>query len=580
MQNEQSTLTGYPSIDKPWMKYYKEDTLHITLPQCTMYELLYQNNKNYPDDIGLIYYDRKITYSEMFREIRNAEKAYWSLGVRENDVVVLCLVNMPETIYSLYALNHIGAIVNLVDPRTDENTFKTYIKECGTRLVVTVDIAYPYVDKIVQDLSVDRIVVISPADSLCGLKRVLYGLKNKKVTLNNNAIEWMRFIENGKHTQPEYVVYEKDKCSIMAHTGGTTGVPKTVMLSNDNMNAVAEAYHHIDIPFERGQRYFNDLPPFIVYGLSIAVHSALCLGLEVVLYPVFDSKGFPKVFAHYKPNYFCALSDHLKYMCHDKHSNINLSFLVSAGVGGDTLDTKLEEKINSFLEEHGCGYQVMKGYGMTELAATAIASDVSANTIGSVGIPLAMNIIKIMDIETKEELSYDEIGEIWISGPSVMLGYYHNKEATDELIYIDEDGKRWIKTGDLGRIDKNGLLFHEGRIRRIYLTVVEGQPAKIFPTLVENVIKEDDKVMDCVVVGRPQKSSAYYESVAFVIVRKDIDKDSVREKLRLLCLEEVPSYMRPVEYRFIDEMPHTPIGKIDFRKLEDWARHIMNLAEC
>ena len=96
----------------------------------------------------------------------------------------------------------------------------------------------------------------------------------------------------------------------------------------------------------------------------------------------------------------------------------------------------------------------------------------------------------------------------------------------------------------------------------------------------ENVIKEDDKVMDCVVVGRPKKSSAYYESVAFVIVRKDIDKDSVREKLRLLCLEAVPSYMRPVEYRFIDEMPHTPIGKIDFRKLEDWARHIMNLVEC
>ena len=300
----------------------------------------------------------------------------------------------------------------------------------------------------------------------------------------------------------------------------------------------------------------------------------------MVLYPVFDSKGFPKVFAHYKPNYFCALSDHLKYMCHDKHSNINLSFLISAGIGGDTLDTKLEEEINSFLEEHGCGYQVMKGYGMTELAATAATTVVNANAIGSVGIPLAMNTIKVMNTETKEECSYDEIGEIWISGPSVMLGYYHNKEATDELIYVDEAGKRWIKTGDLGRIDRNGLLFHEGRIRRIYLTAVEGQPAKIFPTLVESVIKEDDKIVDCVVVGRPKKSSAYYESVAFVIARKDSDKDSVREKLRLLCLEAVPSYMRPVEYRFIDEMPHTPIGKIDFRKLEDWARHIMNLVEC
>ena len=566
-----SKMTGYPSIDKPWLKYYEDKTFDYNAPTCTMYDMLYNNNKDYQNGTALNYYDHKITFEEIFEEVNKVEKAYWAAGIREKDVVIVCSVNMPETVYTLYALNHIGAVVNLVDPRTNKIAFREYINECAAKLVVTVDLAYPLIQSVIDNTTVSQVVVVSPSTSLPIIKKLAYRIKNKRVTLSSKAIDWRTFIEKGKDASPKFTEFKKEKCTIMAHTGGTTGLPKTVMLSDNNLNSVAQSYKYLGIPFKRGQKMFNDLPPFIIYGLSIAVHAALCLGLEVILYPVFDSKGFPKLFAHYKPNHFNALPDHIKFLCEDKYSDMDLSFLISVGVGGNSLNVELERNANDFLKKHGCKYEVLKGYGMTELAATVGCAFSGANAIGSVGIPFITNNVKIVDTDDGKELPYNRTGEIWISGPSIMLGYLDNQEATDELIVIDKTGEKWVKTGDLGHIDENGLLFHEGRLRRIYLTVVEGQPAKIFPMTVEKAIKKSDKVADCTVVGRFKKNSAYYESVAFVIKKQDMQDSLVVKELEAICFSEIPSYMRPVEYRFIEQIPHTPIGKVDFRKLEELA---------
>lgn len=310
-----------------------------------------------------------------------------------------------------------------------------------------------------------------------------------------------------------------------------------------------------------------------MYGLCLATHTTLCYGLEVILYPVFDSEGFPKQFIKYKPHHFSAVAEHLKCLIVDKNTrNVNLKFLISPGVGGDSVNCDLERKVNSYLKEHGCKYEVCKGYGMSELGATAVITFPGANAIGSVGVPLITNTIKVVDTNSCEELKYNQIGEIWISGPSIMMGYYKNSEATAEIIVTEEDGKRWIRTGDLGYINEDGLLFHKGRIRRIYLTAVDGQPAKIFPMLVEDTIKMSEAVSDCCVVGRLKENSSFYEGVVFVVLRnKGQSWDKVSEELKKLCKDNVPSYMQPVEYRSVEELPHTPIGKVDFRKLEEIA---------
>lgn len=565
-------LTGYPSIDKPWLKYYSAEAICAKLPECTAYEFLRQNNAHHLSETALNYYGHKVSYKQLFEGIEKAAKAFSAMGVRRNDVVIVCSVNTPETVYTIYGLNRLGAVANLIDPHTNENQLCEYINECASKTVVTIDLAYPAIRRVVKRSTAEHIVIISIADSFPAYKRLLYKIKSNISHLDSEALLWKDFIMKGNSTSPIYPSYEKGHCFVIAHTGGTTGTPKGVMLSDDCLNAVAHSYQYIPIPIKRKQKFFNDLPPFIIYGLSFALHTTLCCGLEVIIYPVFDSINFPKVYAKYKPNHFCALSDHLKYLQTDKATaNLDMSFAITVGVGGDSLDTELEKSVNIFLKSHGCKFDVQKGYGMTELGATAISTFPSANTIGSIGVPLICNTIKIVGLDTGSELNYNQIGEIWISGPSIMLGYYNNSKATAQTLVTDSAGILWIRTGDLGRINEDGLVFHEGRIRRIYLTAVEGQPAKIFPMLVETAIKKSESVYDCAVVGRFKKNSSYYESVAYVVLKARAPQKNAELELTLLCEKEIPSYMRPVEYRFVPKLPHTPIGKVDFKALENAA---------
>lgn len=568
---EKKKLTGYPSVDKPWLKYYSEDAIDIQLPECTAFELLWNNNKEHLKDTALNYYGRKITYEKLFAGIERAAKSFYAMGVKAGDIVVICTVNTPEMVYAFYALNRLGAIANMVDPRTNVDGLHTYILESKAKLVMVIEPAYPAIIKAVKGTEVENIIVVSPSDSFAALTKLLYRIKTQAPRFGNMTMNWKEFESRGK-TTPTYIPYAKDTCCVIAHTGGTTGFPKGVMLSNDNINAMTYGYRHIGVPFKRKDRYFNDLPPFIMYGLCLALHTTLSYGLEVILYPVFDSFNFPKQFVKYKPHHFCALPDHLRYLISSKLTqNFDFSEVITVGVGGDTLDCNLEESVTRFLMNHGCEYGVMKGYGLTELSSTAVTTFPGANAIGSVGVPLIMNTLKIVDYDTMEELGYNQTGEIWIHGPSIMLGYYKMPKETSDFIFIDEKGIKWVRTGDLGHITEDGLLFLDGRIRRIYMTAHEGQPAKIFPMLVEDVLNKSPSVSECSVVGKKQVNSDYYEAVAFIQIHEACEEEKIKEELAVLCAENLPTYMVPSQYCFVKKIPHTPIGKVDFRALERMA---------
>ena len=243
---------------------------------------------------------------------------------------------MPETVYAFYALDRLGAIANFVDPRTDLERMRSILAECEAKLVLTVDLAYPLLRKASVGTAVERIVLLSPADSLPPFQRIAYRMKNKAPAPEGGDLRWGAFIAKGGGTEPQFAPYEKGRCLAIMHTGGTTGIPKGVMLSDDCFNAVAHGYRYIDVPFERQHKYFDDLPPFYTYGLSFALHTMLSNGLQVILYPKFDPYGFPKMFKKYKPNHFAAGTSHLKSLSLDPLTrNLDLSFLVTAAAGGD-----------------------------------------------------------------------------------------------------------------------------------------------------------------------------------------------------------------------------------------------------
>ena len=211
--------------------------------------------------------------------------------------------------------------------------------------------------------------------------------------------------------------------------------------------------------------------------------------------------------------------------------------------------------------------------GSTEMIAGATITYDSSYIPDSVGIPMVRVNCKIADLQSGDELSYFEEGEICFSGETMMLGYYNNSEATDEIVRTDEHGTRWLHTGDLGYMDENGALYVTGRIKRIHMTKGnDGNITKIFPDRIEKAVYMHPAVDLCCVVGVPDQMRINYPKAFVVLKDKGLDNNNITEEIRQICRENLPDYMVPDEIEYRDDLPRTPRGKIDYRALEEMAK--------
>ena len=568
---ENYNLTGYPSIDRPWMKYYSQEAISAPLPECTVFEYLWQKNKAYPNSVALNYFGSKITFGELFENIDRAAAAFAKMGIRANDIVVLATVTTPETVYAFYGLNRLGAISNMIDPRTSIEGIRSYIQEVEAKIVLVLDAAYDKIKQSAKNTSVERIIVISPADSLHGIKRYGYRLKKPSPKLNKESISWQTFITKGRDVAFEAYPYHTNQCCVIVHTGGTTGTPKGVMLSNDNINAMVLQSFFSGIDLQRTHTWLDIMPPFIAYGLGMGICLPLVVGMETILIPAFDPAKFDQLILKHKPVHMMFVPSYWSGIIQSKKlKKADLSFIIFAAVGGDSMDLKLEKAANSFLFSHGCHHVVKKGYGMTEICAAVTSSTDECSQLGSVGIPFVKTIISIFDTQTGKELSYNNPGEICITGPSTMLGYYMNEAATNMILRRHEDGKLWVHSGDIGYMNENGNLYIMGRIKRM---IIRYDGFKVFPTLIEQTVCKCDTVETCCVVGVTDKTHSQGKvPVVFAVLAANADKQVTQQTIQRLCENELPEYAQPAKYTFIDALPVTPIGKIDYHALEKQAQ--------
>ena len=570
--NEDKNHTGYPSIDKPWLKYYTSEQIEAALPKCKIYDYIWSQNKDYQDKIALNYFDRRISYGQLFDGITKAAKAYNQVGVRAGDVVSIISVTLPETIYSFYALNRIGAIANMIDPRTSRDGIREYLKEVDSKVVVTLDVAYEKVKEAVVGTLADKVVVISPADSLPVIKKQLFKLtKGVKIKENTTCIRWEHFLSlSQSDDEINDTEYRENECCVIVHTGGTTGTPKGVMLSNDNLNCSAFQCFNSSLDFKRTHRWANIMPPFIAYGVGNGLHLPLVVGMEVILIPSFDPNKFDELLLKYHPSHMAGVPSHYENIMNSpKMKNEDISYLISPIVGGDNMRTDLEERVDRFIEDHRGKNKLIKGYGMTEVsAAVSVCTSNESNKIGGVGIPFAHTVISIFDTETGEELSYNQKGEVCMTGPNTMLGYYKNEEETSNVLRKHADGKVWVHSGDLGYMDEDGQLFIEGRLKRM---IVRHDGFKVYPSLIESVLLNSSDVNMCCVVGVNDTSHAQGRlPKAYVVLNEDKKPlcEEIKKELIKLCEKELPEYAQPQDICFIDQLPLTPIGKVNYLALE------------
>ncbi len=565
-------LTGYPSIDKPWLKYYSEEAIHAPVPDCTIYKYLMRNNKEFPKDIAILYLGRKITYSELFQKIDETAAAFAALGVKPGEIVTVALPSIPEALYVVYALNKLGAVANMIHPLAGEQEMVNYLNEVESRVAVLYEGSYAIVKNRLEETAVEHAVVVSAGESLpLGIKQLFF-LKSPRAKLPAGAglQSWPAFIRGGRGVAVTTFAKDPQTPALISHTGGTTGEPKGVMCSDENANALM---HQIVCNFEYTRQGVSlvVLPPFVNYSLVEAMMAMLAIGYQVALIPDYKPLKIGEYVNKYRPNIILSIPAYWDVLLKIENvDQVDMSCFEQIYAGGEILSQETEQAVNQILSACGSKTPLLKGLGSTEMTGGATQTYANCNVPGSVGIPLVKVNCKIVEPDTTEELTYGQIGEICFSGPTLMMGYYNKPEATDAIIRCHGDGQRWLHTGDLGYLDENGVLYVTGRIKRILMTKGrDGNITKIFPDRIEKTVSEHGAVAVCCAIGVPDEIRINYP-VVFVVCKADAgNQEQITEEILAQCRKELPDYMVPEAVIYRDDLPRTPRGKIDYRALEN-----------
>lgn len=564
-------LSGYPSIDKPWLKYYDEVLTEEDIPKCSAFQMLYENNKEYLTDTALLYFNRKITYQELFSKIRNAAAKLKSIGIQEGDIITFQTLNMPQTVILFYACSYIGAIANIMFVTAGNKELHEELCRTGSVLYVTLNTLWEKEKKAVAGTSVKNVLLLSIGEEADPITKNVIRWKERKLKYDGKGIlSWTQMNCAISGELPE--ISNGELPVAMIYTSGTTGKSKAVILTNRMLNALVMQYRRAGISFKRGDVFMNAIPQFVAFGLVFAMHMPLCLGLinTIILDPTPMNAG--KYFAKYKPNYFVnGIAGIESIINNRKVKKMNLNFIKVLAAGGEAIPTTLEERTNEFLRAHHSDAKLCIGYGMTEVGSTVVTSNPDVNRIGTVGIPLPGTIIKIVEPETTNELTYDKDGEICFHAPTMMLGYYKQEEETNKIIKRHEDGMLWVHSGDIGHISEDGFLSVVGRIKRIISVRMDGIYHKVFPKLIEEVLEKEVGVETVAVVGRA-KEGIEHELVAFVVKNSDATWEKIENKMRQTATEKLEAWEQPKEYRLIEMIPRTAAGKMDYRKLEEMVK--------
>ena len=579
--DKDKNITGYASIDKPWQKYYSKEAITANIPELTAYQYMVSQNEDNLSTKAIMYYGKKISYKNYIDMIDETARRLYNLGVTEGEVVTVMSVANPELEVLFYALNKLGAVINLIDVRSDYKQIKKYLMEVKSSEVVVMDNFLPEFDKCMEDENVDNIVenviTLSPYNSVLYPFNVLAEKKSRKedsdlyskideIKKKNKYMTWNDLMSVHKYRYPRYPRYKKNMVAALVHTGGTTGVPKTVKLSNENFNAMAIQYKSLNANYNKGDTFLNGIVPFVAYGIVVTIHMPMCLGMTNIIAPILSPKEFTEFMIKYKPNHTITVPTYVEHFVHDrKADSINWKCLKNLGIGGDYFPEQSEIYVNEFLKNHGSSSIAEKGYGMTENSSTAGVCLVGVNKTNSLGIPLPLNTYGIFERGTDKELKYGEEGEICITGPTEMLGYLDNEEEERKVIKIHSDGKKWIHSEDVGIIDEDGFLFFKGRYKRL----IPHGGFKLYPSYIEGVIMKHPDIDNCCVISIPDK--VYGASPeAHVVIKKDSVSElkKLKEELIKLCQDKLPSYSQPEDFIFEEDLPLTSVGKVDYKKVE------------
>lgn len=560
------------NVYRAWQSYYKEDSKKLEFSNLTIYEYLKDSVGDDLEMVALNYFNHRITYREFFKEIDILGKAFRTLGVKENDIVTICMPNIPEALTSFYALNKIGAVADFLHPLSAPEEIKQALRESKSRILLTVDFNYHKVKNIIDDTYVYKTVIVDMNNSMPFFLSWAYALGKKPKYKNplffeDNYLKWDQLLFMGENCKENFITKMKSTDrAIILHSGGTTGTPKGIVISNYSFNALARQ-GAINVKEVKAQdKVLTILPVFHGFGLGVCIHCPLCLKVETILVPQYNGKNMASILKRAKPNVIAGVPTLWKSILNTKYfKNIDLSSLKYMISGGDSLSVGLEERMNEFLREHKANIKITKGYGMTEAVAAVCFTFDGVNEPGSVGIPMVGNEICICKPNSIETLGCNKEGEICVTGPTLMLGYLNKKMETKNVLRRHKDKKIWLHTGDLGYIKENGVVYFTQRLKR----VIVSSGFNIYPSVIESVICKHPKVLNCCVVSIPHPYKIHVAKAYIVLKENEQVTNVIKKEIKDLCEQNLAKFSWPKEYAFVDDLPMTLYGKVDYKLLEE-----------
>lgn len=542
-------------MEKTWFRSWPIDMpKNLVYPEISMGQMLRRASTHSSARTAIMFREIRLSYAQLDEYADRFASGLVEAGVQKGDRVALFLPNAPQFIISYYGALRVGAIVTTCSSLYKERELLYQLKDSESKTIVCPKSSFQTVANILKDSMLSNVVITDDHDL-----RPLLDHTDETIQASTEdaycTVTSFRDLLKTPRSKPEVEIVPSRDLALLQYTGGTTGIPKGAMITHRNL--VANAIQFATwLKLRHDDTHLVVLPLFHIYGMTTSMNAPICSGSTMILVPKFDPSQLLDIIDRHKPTVFCgvptmysALANHPDIYRHNVRS---IRVCIS---GAAPLPGEVQRKF-----EQVTGGRLVEGYGLTESSPVTHVNpldDPKKNRIGSIGIPLFDTDAKILDIETGEkEVALNELGELVIRGPQVMMGYWKKSEETENAL---RNG--WVCTGDIAKMDEDGYFYIVDRKK----DMINVSGLKVYPREVEEILYEHPNIREACVVGIPDSYRG--ERVKAFVVLKDPTNETNSDELVTFCRQKIADYKVPSEIEYISQMPKTAAGKILRRAL-------------
>ncbi len=559
---------GVTQMDrKIWLKYYGTIPHSIDYPKISLYNALMRTVDRCPDSTAYDFFGYTSTYRQLAADIDRCAAALAALGLKKGDRITIAMPTAPQGVICFYAANKLGAVSSMIHPLSTESEIKFYLKTARSRFALTLDAFYGKFRNIKESAGLETLVLCRIPDYLTGLKKIGFNLtKGRKIPKvpPDPIVHWWGDLMKNNNPQAPGAEMRADDLAVIMFSGGTTGKPKGIMLSN--MNFISEGMQVAEWgSIGSGDAILAILPIFHGFGLGVCINACFMGGAKSILVPQFTPETVARIIKSKRPSYVVGVPTLFDSLSRSPvFRKADLSCLRATFAGADSLPKTVKERFESVVKNCGGNVQLLEGYGLTEAVTAIMAMPPTEYREGSIGIPFPDMLAKIVRTDTIESAPPGEEGELCIHGPAVMLGYLDQPEETARVLKVHGDGLTWLHTGDIAVRDADGFFYFKLRQKRM----IKSSGMNVYPIQVEEVLYRHPEVSEACVIGVPDESQV--QRVKAFVVLKDPDRacPELEQQIIAYCREYLIRWSCPREVEFRATLPKTLVGKIAFNTLE------------